>query len=850
MNPDWFRRRYATALTLLLFGAVVVKSAWLSDDAFITLRTIANWRAGHGLVWNVGERVQSYTHPLWMLFLAAAHGITGEFYYTVLLLSMGLALLALWILLRWVALTTNQILLVGTAAILSKAFIDYATSGLENPLTYVLLATFFALYFRLFDRGDDSRDRADFSRLSALGLVAALGVVNRHDTALLFAPAMLMAVWEARGLGWRLLPALALGALPLLFWEAFSLFYYGFPFPNTAYAKLNTLIPTQELWAQGGFYLLAALSSDPITPLLLLVGFVLPFATRDRQRVPVAVGIGLYVLYIVSIGGDFMLGRFLAAPFVCALVVVARQPMVNWRALEFGLVWGLLVLVGLWNPRQSPVLSNAEYNIGAVDNRGIADERGHYYQRYGLLTANRNNRWVEQGLIRGTPEPLNYEHCGIGLRGFTASPYTRITDFCGLADALIARLPARYDPEWRIGHPIRHVPEGYAGTVRTGRNSLTDPDLATFYDHLHLVIAGPLWDRTRLRTIFDFNLGRFDGLIDQDKYRFPDRIEVEPGAMGDARSEMPLVHTFNHDGITVDLPEPSFADLLELDLDLDAFDVTLLRDGESLGEARVRHAPIALGDEKYTVVALPDRAQTEGFDTIIVTPKRAGDFRLSRVQPVDTARLDEADLPLSALARLYIFLYYRGDEQARSALPSLLAAMTGSTPQAWRELPPDVPATLLAMPQPALHAAIQQAGVVQPLLDDQGQELLHYVGFSATPLEPVSGMSGVQLQLVFDVRAPFTDDYTVWFHIAGTTTDDEYMIYDYAPMLPTTEWPIGDLFRFEPVLKLPPGEYEASFGFWTPQTRRRLAVAGQEEVYWFNLGTVTVPDWSEGSTSE
>ena len=34
--------------------------------------------------------------------------------------------------------------------------------------------------------------------------------------------------------------------LPLLAWELFSLLFYGFPFPNTYYAKLNTGIPKAE----------------------------------------------------------------------------------------------------------------------------------------------------------------------------------------------------------------------------------------------------------------------------------------------------------------------------------------------------------------------------------------------------------------------------------------------------------------------------------------------------------------------------------------------------------------------------------------------------------------------------
>ncbi|MBN1250426.1 MAG: hypothetical protein JXC32_22370, partial [Anaerolineae bacterium] len=63
---------------LLGFGALVVRNAWLSDDAYITFRTVDNFVHGYGLTWNVAERVQVYTHPLWMFLLSGVYAITRE----------------------------------------------------------------------------------------------------------------------------------------------------------------------------------------------------------------------------------------------------------------------------------------------------------------------------------------------------------------------------------------------------------------------------------------------------------------------------------------------------------------------------------------------------------------------------------------------------------------------------------------------------------------------------------------------------------------------------------------------------------------------------------------------------
>src|SRR5687767_7607829 len=85
------------AALLAFYAITALRAAWVGDDAFITLRTVDNCGRGYGLTWNTGERVQAYTHPLWMLLLLAAHLVTGEIYFTAvgvgLLVSIASALL-------------------------------------------------------------------------------------------------------------------------------------------------------------------------------------------------------------------------------------------------------------------------------------------------------------------------------------------------------------------------------------------------------------------------------------------------------------------------------------------------------------------------------------------------------------------------------------------------------------------------------------------------------------------------------------------------------------------------------------------------------------------------------------
>ena len=86
--------------------------------------------------------------------------------------------------------------------------------------------------------------------LFALSLIAALAALNRLDTILLFVPALfLWSLYACRSA--KALVKVGAGFAVFLLWEAFSIIYYGFPFPNTYYAKLNTGLTGIEYARQG-----------------------------------------------------------------------------------------------------------------------------------------------------------------------------------------------------------------------------------------------------------------------------------------------------------------------------------------------------------------------------------------------------------------------------------------------------------------------------------------------------------------------------------------------------------------------------------------------------------------------
>ena len=131
-----------------------------------------------------------------------------------------------------IAVSSRNLLVCFAILLSSKAFMDFSTSGLENPLTHLLLLVFLWAWWDL---------AADRRRLAVLSLIAALCMLNRLDLVLIVGPAVAVASWQ---FGRKATAPVIVGAMPVILWLAFATFYYGTPFPNTAYAKLSTGMTT------------------------------------------------------------------------------------------------------------------------------------------------------------------------------------------------------------------------------------------------------------------------------------------------------------------------------------------------------------------------------------------------------------------------------------------------------------------------------------------------------------------------------------------------------------------------------------------------------------------------------
>lgn len=320
------------ALVLLVALGGVIWPSWLSDDAFISFRYAQNLAAGHGLVYNGGERVEGYTNFLWTVLAAGVLRLGGDLvlwcYASGVALGLAIVLLTYrlaarlleppWALVAALVVGTSQSMLLYTAR----------GSGLETGLFTLLLLAASERYLAAY-----GKRRAP---LVAAGLLLAAAALTRPEGVLVFALTaghLLLWPWhqapgtrhQARGPLSSLSPlsslVLRLAPLVLAFLLVFAPYflwrvsYYGDLLPNTFYAKtgggLRQLVRGLEY--AGAFALTLG------GPLLLVVAapwlgtWRVALASWRGYLLPLVL---VYSAYIVAVGGDHFRGERFFVPLL------------------------------------------------------------------------------------------------------------------------------------------------------------------------------------------------------------------------------------------------------------------------------------------------------------------------------------------------------------------------------------------------------------------------------------------------------------------------------------------------------------------------------------------------------
>ncbi|WP_455038421.1 glycosyltransferase family 39 protein [Kingella denitrificans] len=545
--------KYIFPLILFALSISFINTAWVAEDAFITFRAVDNLLAGHGPVWNIGERVQVYTHPLWYFLLSIGTALTGSSFYVSLLLSwLCLAGIA-WIISRLIrSQMQNQWgwLAVGILVV-SCAFTDYSSSGLENPLVHLLMCLY--VWFWL-------SDRPLKQRFFATSLIYGLVYITRPDGIFLLTPASAYLLYQMfkQKQSWFKWSLLAL--LPVIAWETFSIIYYGTPVPNTALAKVNIDYERSVLLTQAYHYFKFNLQNDPLTSAGIILAIVSALFNRRLLTKLLAAGLAIQLLYICYVGADYMMGRFLSpAILMSVLILILNQyHMVRYDQVQAALVSALLLLTAMVQLPYT-LMPNRGFENTQIDDAGIADERGFYYQELGLLPVLTK--------YQGIYPPLKYRNfnqqtgqtfndtilfvCFIGQYIWGLPHELYVVDPLALSEPFLSRLPAK--TKARPGHYERAFPEGFVDSKRTGQNRLANPTLKALYADVELATRGDLWSAERWTAIWRLNTGHYKNLA-----QYFNRNNIGTDFYPKDKIDTTSIHTCmgGFTGVTVDKEKP------------------------------------------------------------------------------------------------------------------------------------------------------------------------------------------------------------------------------------------------------------------------------------------------------
>ncbi len=446
LEDDWFFLK----LFLLLLGIYMFAlRSWATEDAYITLRYVDNFLKGLGPVYNANERVEGFSHPLWFAILTVFKSMGLNSQANLILPGLLCSALFLFTVL-FKATEKNEINLLFPFFMATSSVRDFATSGLETSLTFLLLSLLFFYFVKE-------------KNPVAGGVISALLLLTRIDLAVMSAGIFLFYLFSLPGrrkwdYGKKFILPHIIIYLPYL---VFRMGYYGFLLPNTFYTKSAG----GSYYSQGLFYLYDFVLGTPFTAvaLIALLLYILrkkasdpPFSFKlkiGERNLFLMLGL-LHGFMVIRGGGDFMHGRFLLPAYLVIVLAAGSYRASSLRVKKLiPIVTVVFLLVSsLIVPVQQRKKTNFFLNIN--------DERHFYYRNHELNFKNFLRKepifiWESEGLAarelqRKLQLPLKIAHLHIGFMGYNAGEKVKTLDLLGLTDAVVAH--KKISERLRPGH--------------------------------------------------------------------------------------------------------------------------------------------------------------------------------------------------------------------------------------------------------------------------------------------------------------------------------------------------------------------------------------------------------------
>ncbi|MBI3784571.1 MAG: hypothetical protein HY270_14350 [Deltaproteobacteria bacterium] len=338
---------------------------FLSDDGFIVLRYASNLVAGHGLVFNPGERVEGFSSWLWVLLIAGGQWLGLDAVVFARVTGLVCGLLTLWVTWRLGRALLPQdgapawALFAPLIVAANSSFACWAPAGLETTLFSCLVTT--------------TAGAAIAARPLALGVLAALCVLTRPEAVLLVAVMAILQQLSTPRMQWRTwVLAWTLPAAALIGQLAVRCLYYGDLLPNTFYAKTGG---ASAQWSRGLAYLLDYAGDHEGLPFAIIPVAIGLLGADPQLRLLAGVVVAAWAS-VVAVGGDGLpMYRFMlpALPVTAALtgVLIERgyrlasttfTASATQQRIVLGLLIAVLTVANLRNPQDSPHYDNYVYH--------------------------------------------------------------------------------------------------------------------------------------------------------------------------------------------------------------------------------------------------------------------------------------------------------------------------------------------------------------------------------------------------------------------------------------------------------------------------------------------------------
>jgi len=440
--------RTILSVTVLLLVSYIfilnsLENKFIQDDAYTSLRYAKDFVDGKGLVFNEGERVEGYTNFLWVMLLSGFYSLTKLGFVNIDLslfaqaLSTVFGVLAIWLTYFFSKefnkdepeniFSDIKNYLPPFLFAFSAPMIYWSVSGMETSLFVSLTLLSFLIFLKRREKENLGRWFVAVSFLNSL-----LRPEGMIFCGLLYLYKFIENLSEGKKNIFKksVLAEILILILLISSYLIFRIIYYGYPLPNTFYAKTEF---TVQFLSRGWKYFFDFVKSN------LLYGFFLffPLILFRRKDSHSEIWFGFYIVLVwtflvVIIGGDVLpVHRFFLPilPIIFIMNVKAAFYLTekiksNKANLSLKILTLSLILVyGYWNyEAQEPLAQNfRSYESGLVKKMKIYAG------------------WIKEQSKNKSMRNIKVAMSTIGAFSFYSG--VQVIDIVGLTDEYIAHHP-------------------------------------------------------------------------------------------------------------------------------------------------------------------------------------------------------------------------------------------------------------------------------------------------------------------------------------------------------------------------------------------------------------------------